>query len=345
MPIDREELRARIHEASGGDAELAKFLEEKYLANDAAATAFIAGFMRNKDYTAKTQQLATDRGLLDQERRGYEGQVQQYRTLLEQAETEKTGIMRQLAAREVTVAEAQARLKHLKQAYNLSDEDVPNIPDQIQTFQKGKVVDHSTDLANLDERFNAFEKKMTTYITERLVPELGGMAQLDIVWNDIRDEHRELTGKRLTAKEQQELLNEADRRGRAGKPISLKLLWEEKYDAPSMRTKKHDDDLTKELRAKWDAEQTARLSEEALAGTRPGTPQVGLRTSQVFDHKFKVHETTDPAAAPAQRETSSATERQALSGADRATKRYLERRNAGIPLGGPDERKSGGRAA
>jgi hypothetical protein len=34
-----------------------------------------------------------------------------------------------------------------------------------------------------------------------------------------------------------------------------------------------------------------------------------------------------------------------LSGAGRAAKRFLERRAAGIPMGGPDERKGGGKAA
>jgi hypothetical protein len=280
--------------------------------------------------------IQPDRGLLDQERRGYDGQIAQYRQLLEAAENDKNTIMRDLAQNKVSVATANARLKHLKQHYNLSDDDVPDIPDMIETHQKGRVVDTSTDL---DKRFADFEKKLTSYITDRLVPELGGMAQLDIVWNDIRDEHRELTGKRLTAKEAQELLNEADKRGRAGKPISLKLLWEEKYDASALREKHHDDALEKKLRDRWDTEQTAKISEAAMQGIRPGMERQGLRTSQIFDHKFKVHEETEPTAAPKLRETPSASDRQALSGAERASKRFLERRAAGIPMGAPDERK------
>lgn len=340
MPVDKEGLRTAIQEASGGDTEFAKVLEEKLAANDAAATAFIGGFMRNGDYTRKAQALATDRGLLDQERRAYDGQIAQYKQLLEAAEAEKTTIMRDLASHKVSVATANARLKHLKQHYSLSDDDVPDIPDQIETFQKGRVVDTSADL---DRKFADFEKsiekKLTTYISERLVPELGGMAQLDIVWNDIREEHRDLTGKRLSAKEQQELLNEADKRGRAGRPISLKALWEEKYDASSLREKHHDDALTKKLRQQWDDEQTAKRSEEALAGIRPGMDRQGLRTSQILEHKFKVHENTEPQAVPKLRETPSAADRQSLSGAERATKTFLERRAAGIPMGAPAEGK------
>ncbi|HEY6370196.1 MAG TPA: hypothetical protein VIX37_06435, partial [Candidatus Sulfotelmatobacter sp.] len=152
----------------------------------------------------------------------------------------------------------------------------------------------------------------------------------------IRDEHRELTGKRLSAKEAQELLSEADKRGRAGKPISLKSLWEEKYDAPAMRQKYHDDQLEKTLRERWDSEQAVKISEAAMQGIRPGMqPQAGLRTSQIFDHKFKVHEEMEPQAAPKLREVPSAADRQSLSGAERATKTWLERRGAGIPMGAP----------
>jgi len=336
MPVDKESLKATIREAVGDDGELYALLEQKLLANDDTATKFVGGFMRDRDYRTKTQALASDRQVLADEKRNWDGQIQQYRQLLEAAETDKAKVLRELASHKVSVAQANARLKHIKDTYQLSDDDIPSIPDQIETFQTRRPVDNSTDI---DQKLADFEKKITTYLTERLVPELGGMAQLDIVWSDIRDEHRELTGKRMTAKEAQELLNEADRRGRAGRPISLKALWEEKYDAPNLRQKHHDDGLEKELRAKWDAEQQAKISEAALAGVRPGMEQQGLRTSQIFDHKFKVHEDTQPSSAPKLRETPSAAERQSMSGAERAGKRFLERRASGVPMGAPDERK------
>lgn len=341
MPVDKEILKSVIREAVGDDHELYAHLDQKLQANDEAATRFVAGFMRDRDYRTKTQALASDRQTIEQERQTWDGQMQQYRQLLEQAETEKAQIMKELAAHRVSVAEAQARLQNLKRNYQLSDEDVPSIPDQIETYQKKKVMDSSTDI---DDKLAAFEKKITSYLAEKLVPELGGMAQLDIVWSDIRDEHRELTGKRLTAKEQQELLSEADKRGRAGKPISLKALWEEKYDAPAMRQKHHDGELEKQLREKWDTEQKAKISEEAMQGIRPGMKEA-YRTSQIFDHKFKVHEEAEPQAAPKLREVASASERVALSGAERASKRFLERRGAGVPMGAPDERKPGGKVA
>lgn len=347
MPVDKEALKDAIREAVGDDGELYALLEQKMLANDKIATQFLGGFMRNRDYTSKTQALANDRQTMDADRKTMEGQVEQYRQLLEAAEVEKAKVLKDLAQHKIDVATSQARLKHIKQTYQLSDDDIPNIPDQIETYQTRRPVDSSTDIdTKLSEFKKDFKDELSKYLAEKLVPELGGMAQLDIVWADIRDQHRELTGKRLSAKEAQDLLNEADRRGRAGKPISLPALWEEKYNVPELRQKHHDEDLTKKLRADWEAEQTARLSEAAMAGLRPvGPDQQGLRTSQILAHKFKVHEETRPEAAPKLRETPSAAERQSLSGAERASKRFLERRANGVPMGAPDERKGGGKAA
>jgi len=193
---------------------------------------------------------------------------------------------------------------------------------------------------DIDEKLNAVEKRITDYITNRLVPELGGMVKLDIEWDDIRDQHKELTGKRMSAKEQNELVNEATRRGTAGHPTSLRTLWEEKYDVAGLRQKVHDENLEKKLREKWDTEQKAKISEAAMQGIRPDlAQQQGLRTSSILDHKFKVHEETEPTAAPKTREMPSSTERQSLTGAERATKSWLERRGQGIPMGAPVEKK------
>ena len=336
MPIDKEELKQAIREAAGDDQELYAIMEQKYLANDARATAFLAGFMRNRDYTQKSQALADERRNLEGERTTLSGQVDQYRQLLEAAEADKQKVLRDLAAERINVGQAHAAIKHIRDTYQLSAADLPQFGDLLRTEQTGKPVDSSGDI---DSKLAAFKNEITTYIANKLVPELGGMARLDIVWSDIRDEHRELTGKRLSAKEQQELLDEADRRGRAGKPISLKSLWEEKYDAPKLRQSHHDKEFETKLREKWETEQTAKRSEEALQGIHP-TPgdQSGLRTSQILNHKFQVHD-EQPAAAPKTREVKSATERQSLTGSERAAKRYLERRSAGVPMGAPDERK------
>lgn len=341
MPVDKQNLKEVIREAVGDDGELYAVLEQKLLANDEAATKFVAGFMRNRDYTQKSQGFANDKQAWETNKQTYEGQLQQYKEMLDTAETEKAKVLKDLAAHKITVAQSNARLKHLKDVYQLSDDEIPNIPDLIETHQTRKPVDTSEDL---DARLAAFEKKfkddMGKYLAEKLVPELGGMAKLPIVYMDIVNEHAKLTGTPLTAGQVDELLDLAGQRSRAGRPVSLKQMWEEKYDAPTMRQKYHDTSFEKELRAKWDAEQAAKISEAALAGVRPQSPgEAGMRTSQIFTHKFRVHEDTQPQAAPKLREVPSAADRQALSGAERAGKRFLERRANGIPMGAPDEKK------
>ena len=337
MPVDKETLEAVLREATDGDGELYALLHQKMSQNDKIANAFLSGYMRNRDYTQKTQGLADERRGLEDRQRNLEGQVEQYRQLLEAAETEKGNVLKDLAAHKVSVAEARARLKHIKDVYQLSDDDIPNMPDLIDTSNTRRPVDTSN--MDIDQKLAALENKITKYVADKLIPELGGMAQLDIEWASIRDEHRDLTGKSMTAKEAQGLLDEAGNRGRAGKPTSLRALWEEKYEVPKLRQKSHDDGILKEARAKWDAEQQTKLSEAAMQGIRPTTPdQVGLRTSQILHHKFQVHEEA-PGAAPKPREAPSAADRQALSGAERASRRYLERRANGVPMGAPDERK------
>jgi len=88
--------------------------------------------------------------------------------------------------------------------------------------------------------------------TRYQVPDLGPFVFLDLAWSDIRSEHRELTGKQFTSQQARNLLAEVDKRSRAGHPISLKALWEEKYHIPTRRQKhqawkKPDDDLSKIL--------------------------------------------------------------------------------------------------
>src|SRR5215831_13135829 len=168
MPVDRDTLKATIREAVGDDGELYSLLEQKLLANDETATKFVGGFMRDKDYRTKTQALASDRQTLADEKRTMEGQVDQYRQLLEAAETDKAKVLRDLAGHKESLSGAYARLKHIKELYQLSDQDIPDYQDLIDTRQRGKPVDTSTDI---ESRLADFKKEITrdigTYLTEK----------------------------------------------------------------------------------------------------------------------------------------------------------------------------------
>lgn len=332
MPVDQQRLNAAIEEASGGDAEIAGWLREKYKNNETAAVAFLGGFTRTDDYTRKTQGLAGEKKKL-------EDQLALYQANLETAETDKNKILKDLANQKITVAAANARLQSLKETYQLSDEDIPPTGDLIDTRKSGKVHDSTADL---DERLAAFEKKFEDKITQTLLPELAGMTDLDIIWANMRDEHKELTGKRLTADEQREILKDARANGR-----KLTDVWEEKFKIPDARKKLERDGYEKELRTKWDAEQTAKRSAEALEGIRPGAAdETGLRLSTVLRKQF-----AERGAEPVQQtevkpgehtrtpvKMPSGEQREGLTGAERAAKKYLERRAAGVPIGGQEKK-------
>jgi hypothetical protein len=331
MPVDQQALNAAIDEATGGDAELATLLRERLAKSENAAVAFLGGFTRTADYTRKTQALSGEKKQL-------ETQLATYQQTLEAAEADKAKILKDLANQKISVASANARLQSVKETYQLSDDDIPPMGDLIDTRKSGKVHDST---AELDERFSAFEKRLEDKISKTLLPELAGMTNLDIVWDDIRGEHRELTGKRLGVKEQQEILKTARESNR-----SLADVWEEKYGIPDARKKVERETWAKEERAKWDAEMTAKRSQEAMEGIRPGAQdESGLRLSPVLHKQFAERGTELPDVKPGEHtrvpvKMSSADQRQGMTGAERAAKAYLERRAAGIPMGAPLEKKT-----
>ena len=327
MAVDQQALSAAIEEATGGDAELAGLLRERLAKSENAAVAFLGGFTRTADYTRKTQALSG-------EKKKYEEQISLYQQNLEAAEADKAKVMKDLANQKVTVAQANARLQAVKDTYQLGDDDIPPMGDLIDTRKTGKVHDSTADL---DERFSSFEKRLEEKITKTLLPELAGMTNLDIVWDDIRGEHRELTGKRLGVKEQQEILKTARESGR-----SLADVWEEKYEIPAARKKIERESIVKEERAKWEAEQTARRSAEAMEGIRPGAPdETGLRLSPVLHKQFAERGAEIADSKPGEHtRVPSAVQREGLTGAERAAKAFLERRAAGVPMGAPREKKT-----
>lgn len=322
MSVDAQLLKAAIDEAAAGDAELAALLTEKFAKNDAAAVAFTGGFTRTADYTRKTQALSS-------EKKDLETKLATYQTQLEAAETEKAKIMRDLANQRVTVAQANARLQAVKDTYQLGDDDIPPMGDLIDTRKTGKVTDSTPDI---EERLVTLRKEITEEITKTLIPELSGMANLDIVWAEIADEHRELTGKRLGAKDRQAILDEARKNNK-----SLAAVWEEKYEIPTARKRVEREQIVKEERQKWDDEQRAKISQRALEGVRPEAPdETGLRVSQVLKHSFQERGVQAPVEDGKVRAMPSAEDRGKLSGAERAAQKYLERRGAGVPLGGKE---------
>src|SRR5579863_5008430 len=102
MPVDAKVLEDCIIEQADGDAEMATFLRERYKADPNKAAKFVAGYMRQSDFTQKTTALADERKKYDSQSQ----QLEQTRKALEAAETEKNTILQDLSKHRVSTAKA-----------------------------------------------------------------------------------------------------------------------------------------------------------------------------------------------------------------------------------------------
>lgn len=302
MPVDKKILEDCILEAAGDDQEMATFLRDRYLKNDALAAKFVGGFMRNTDYTQKTQGLKAERQQFETESGNQKAQLETVRRALEAAETEKSGIMKELAGNRMSVAKARELMKLLQEKYQLTDDDLPGMSDLIETRKTGKTVDSTEDL---DTRFAAFKadlkKEIEADFVKTLLPELGSMAALPVVWGEIAREHEELTGKRLTAAEQHEILKLA----RDNKK-SLRDVWEEKYQViagtwgDGLRMQKRDERLKGDWTKERELAEADKMSKAALERVAPADVELGdgAGISAAFKTRFRTYE-MDP-SKPAQ---------------------------------------------
>ena len=290
MAVDKTILRQLVEEAAGGDQETTEFLMKKYEANDALAAKFVAGRMTHADYTRKTQELAEERKAIGDSK----ARIAQMQAQLDAAEGEKNKIMQDLASRRVTVAKAKELFTILRDKYNLDDTDLPGMSDLIATRQEGKPVDSSPDL---DAKFAEFKTSLMGEMEKKfagaMIPEIGSMAIMPLIWNKINAEHEELTGKKLTFKEQQEILKlaQAGTESSLGKG-SLVGIWQDQYniDGPDgLRMKKRDEGM----RQKWEEERkisdAKRIETEALNQVTPQAADLGAGPgiSAAFKTKFR----------------------------------------------------------
>lgn len=338
--VDKALLESCILEASGDDQEMATFLRERYGKNEALAAKFVGGFTRTQDYTQKTQALAAER----QKFQSTEQQMTALRQQLEAAEAEKNKIMKDLAAGDITVAKARKMFEILHTKFELTDDDLPGISEMIATAKTGKVVDRTEDLetrlaAMLDDRMKQLEKKFV----DSLGPELGSMASLPIIWQDISRQHQELTGKPLTISEQQDILKSAREGNR-----SLVSVWEEKFNIAGddgLRMKARDERLRTQWeddRKKKDAEDLQKRALETVNGRPKGPEMDGVGISPAFKTNFRTYETDPqkPAVATGQSDGVPSltvlpgqhvrqTGARGPSGGQRAAAKFLEQRTGG----------------
>lgn len=326
MPVSKEDLETRINEVAGGDETLAASLREIYGKSESAATRFVGGFTRTDDYTRKTQDLAKQKTQLAAVQTEFEER-------LTEAEKAKDKIMRDLANERISAGTANARLMTLKEKYALDDDDIPTPADVKKTASSGTVVD-STDL---DAKFAAFETRLMSEVTKKLVPELTSLARLGPIMNDIAYEHEKLTGKRMTRKEQEDLLQEASKSDK-----TVQNFWEEKYQIQDKRLDLRDRSNKEKWQAEWDAELKRKQSEEAISGIRNRNAEqdpANDNGSPIFRRKFEA--TPDPIETANNgndgKHKSGENNQPSLRGADAAAARFIERRSKGVPMGGTEQ--------
>ena len=286
MPVDKQKLEECIRQAADGDQEMYDFLKARYEKNEAAATKFVGGFMAQSDYTQKTQALAAERKTFTDQ----STQVENYRKALEQAEAEKNKIMNNLSKEKVTVAQARELMNILKDKYGLTNDDLPGMDDMIKTAVTGKVVDSTPDLATqLAEFKNSLMSEMEKKFAGQINPELSAMAKLPLIMNDVAREHEELTGRRLTYSEQQEILDDATKNN-----MGFRTAWENKFGVGGdngLRMQKRDERLKQQWEADLQKKQAEDIQRQALNVVTPQQKEFeGRGVSAAFKTQFRTYE-------------------------------------------------------
>lgn len=319
MPVDKKELKRYVEELGLTEALQANILQELE-ADEKRANSFVGQRLRQDDYSRKTMELAEQRKAMEKGVENAVGQaVQEYAQRLQQAEGKMSQILKDLETERISRTTAEERLQRVKRQYELSDDDIP-VPAPSGAPQPKPDID-------LDQRLTQFKKEFKESFIKELMPELMSFPQISAIQQDIIAEHAALTGKRLTAKDLAKLADLAPKAG------GLYKAWEQEYEIANIRMQKHDEELTTRERQKWDDEQKRKASEAALSGVthtaqdgKPFAPSPVLRT---YRDRSKDAPPSDTNGKP----NGSSGESPRLSGAERATVSWLERRNQGIPFG------------
>lgn len=318
MPVNRETLEQYVDEVAGGDMVIREAILKAIGEKDEAATRFVGGYTRTADYTQKRQADAEAARLA-------QAKVVEYEGALQEADKKITKTMKDLATSRIDQATATARLNHIKDKYALGDDDIPTAAEVRLTGTTGRDVSVSKDgSVDIEERLKDFRGELMKSIGDKLIPELAGMARLDVIWEDVGQEHQHLFGKRLTRSEREELLEEA-KRGVG----SIEQLWEKRYKVGDKRLEIRDVENKARWEKEWHDAQVARRSQELIDGAHKPSPMEGPG-SPVFGRKYKTH--GDPIPEPGKTVESIAPARNE-SPADKMARNYLNRRAAGIPLG------------
>lgn len=321
MPYDPAVIEEYLNELGLSDAVRTTVLGE-LKTNERAATQFVGQRLRHSDYTKKAQGLATDRAALEA---SANTQIGKYAEELAKAEQRIATIMLDFEKESISKTTAEARLRGVKEKFNLSDEDIPT----VSTPAAARV--EPTPAIDIDAKLAAFGKAIVAEMRQ----EMSRVPDLNAIQYDIARQHQDLLGKPLTAAEVKEL-NKEGAKHRDG----LLGAWKEKYEIDNLQREK---DYTARLatdRQKWEDEQRTQRSNDAMSAATNKDP-VFSASSAVLKRSFERRDgiTTDPAQStdksnPAPNTPLTAIDRNKVSGAERAAAKWIERAQNG-QLGKP----------
>jgi hypothetical protein len=318
MPVSKEELAQYVTEL-GLPQDQTDSLVTTLMGNEKAATQFVGQRMRHSDYTKKTQDLASQRTEIE---RNATAQITEYATQLSTAQNRINAIMADMEKEQISAATANARLRKVKETYNLTDADIPAIEG---VAKPAGTADPDKGPVDLDKRLGAFRDDLLKTIRA----DLFAMPRITAIQSDIAAEHLELTGKRLSRTEMNDLLTKAEK-----DKVRLEDAWKDQYKVDDLRQTKRDDENKKKWQSEWETEHRKRVSDDAIAGVRRVDPTQDSMNSPILRKKFDVH--SDPVSSPDKSNQPSHTPSQSgprPTGAERAAAKFLERRANGIPIG------------
>lgn len=325
MPVNEADLAAYIDELGLSDAVRTSILSE-LKGNDRAATQFVGQRLRHADYTKKSQALSTERTQLED---AANKQIGTYAQQLQAAETRIQSIMKDFEGEAISRTTAETRLRAVKEKYALSDDDIPPVTTPAAA---ARTADTTIDI---DAKLKAFGTALIADMRREMshVPDLNAL-QFDIVRR-----HRELTGKDITSDELRSLNKDG-----AKHKDGLMGAWTDKFEINRLQTER---DYTSRLtaeRTKWEDEQKAQRSNEAMAQATSSSKDPSFTASSaVLKRSFErrddpATQSTTPTSQQPQttqtHTTPSAVDRNKVSGAERAAAKWIERASSG-QLGKP----------
>ncbi len=323
---------------------------EGILGKDKVLGALNDQVLMREDYSRKTQEVAEQRKQVETEVNA----ILQERADLAQwrkgVEDKLTKAFADLNTERSTRAQFEARIKTIAEQNGLDEKDlmagivIPGVsPNGGGNPNPGAPANGTPQYLTVEDLDKLLEKRLTDRMGQLGLLATGVPAEL----YDIQAEHLMVTGKPLpVVRDAQGKPTEggvALWREAAEKGISLRALWEQKYNIPQLRHDKEREAIRAEERGKLEAEFRAAATENVLQNGAPRTGTQGPR-SILFDREMKTPAERDAAAAlsagadagdkghnpPAGTAASGETRWQKAAGS------YLDRRAHGIALGKED---------